>query len=124
MPSPSTSALTSTRAPRLPHRVDYRHGTLLDALAAAPAGRWTRFCLSDVVDWMGPRERERLFAEVLAHGAARVRESICRTVEDSILVDELGLEGPFPPPGAGFDPRLRAERSCLYRRVNCFEVTK
>lgn len=106
-----------------PTEVRYRHGTLLDALAAAPDGSWSRFCLSDVVDWKGPRDRARLFAEVhrTARPGARV---VCRTVEDSAIVDELGMADRFrlvEPASAAASAR---ERSCLYRRVNLYEVLK
>lgn len=111
------------RALRSPTVVRYWHADLLGKLSGAPAGSWSRFCLSDVVDWMTQPARALLLREVVrtARPGARV---ICRSVEDSTLVDELGLSQQLRLIEPHSTLASRAERSCLYRRVNCYEVIK
>jgi S-adenosylmethionine-diacylglycerol 3-amino-3-carboxypropyl transferase len=106
-----------------PTEVRYWHNRLLAQLGAADDETWSRYCLSDVVDWMGDPAREALFREVhrTAKPGARV---ICRTVEDSTIVDELGFAERFRLVEPHSTLASQEERSCLYRRVNCYEVVK
>lgn len=111
------------RARDVATEVAYRHDNLLRVLEAAPASSWTHFCLSDVVDWLGDEARRSLLRAVhrSATPGARV---ICRTVEDDDIVSQLGLGEHFRVVEPMSTLASRSERSCLYRRVNCYEVLK
>lgn len=103
--------------------VHYSHSTLLDRLNCASEDSWTHFCLSDVIDWISDEERAALLAAVVraAQPGAKV---ICRTVEDRAIVDELEVNERFHLVEPHSTEASRSERSCLYRRVNCYEVVK
>lgn len=103
--------------------VCYSHAILFDRLRDGGENRWSHFCLSDVVDWINEEGRVALFDAVhrAAIPGARV---VCRTVEESTIVDELGFGDRFRLVEPFSTNASLAERSCLYRRVNCFEVVK
>lgn len=108
-----------------PTEVRYWHTTLLDKLNEAAQGgeTWTHFCMSDVVDWVSDETRVMLFEAVYraAKPGARV---VCRTVEDTTIVDELGMGDRFRLVEPHSTRASQKERSCLYKRVNCYEVVK
>jgi S-adenosylmethionine-diacylglycerol 3-amino-3-carboxypropyl transferase len=101
----------------------YSHAVLLDRLREGGEECWSHFCLSDVVDWINEEGRIALFDAVhrAALPGARV---ICRSVEDSTIVDDIGFGDRFRLVEPFSTDASLAERSCLYRRVNCYEVVK
>ena len=72
---------------------------------------------------MSDEERAVLLAAIFraARPGAKV---ICRTVEYRVIVDELEEGERFRLVEPHSTIASRSERSCLYRRVNCFEVVK
>lgn len=111
------------RALGSPTDVRYVHDTLFSVLRRAADDSWSHFCLSDVLDWISDSARGPLLRDVYrtAKPGARV---ICRTVEDATIVGELGLAHKFRLIEPFSTEASRVERSCLYRRVNCYEVVK
>ncbi len=103
--------------------VCYRHAILFDRLREGRETRWTHFCLSDVVDWIGEEGRTALF-DAVHRAAAPGAKVVCRTVEDSTIVDSIGFGDRFRLVEPFSTTASLAERSCLYRRVNCYEVVK
>ncbi|MEX2571694.1 MAG: DUF3419 family protein [Gemmatimonadota bacterium] len=101
--------------------VHFWRTSLLARLQREPTERWTHFCLSDVVDWLSDGDRTALLMAIHRAAAPGARV-VCRTVEDSTIIDELGLSSRFRLVEPESTEASRVERSRLYRRVNFYEV--
>lgn len=109
------------RSIRSTTRLSFRHTSILDRLAEAPALTWSHFMLCDAVDWMPEPVQRRLFAEI--HRTSRDGGTMLyRSVEDGSIVERLGLQRQFRLRKPDSDEASRLDRTRQYRRVNFYEV--
>lgn len=103
--------------------IAFHHGKIEKVLSDRPADYWSYVNLSDILDWMNDRQKNdimKLLYQKVTAGAI----VLIRSVEDIDFIERFNLQDQFSLLQDISDRASREDRSCLYNRVNFYQVIK
>lgn len=106
-----------------PTTTRYHHRSFLEVLSEAEERTWSHYNFSDAMDWLSVDLQRRALAEVVRTSRPGAL-FINRSVEETCLISQLGLERWFERLSPESDEATAMERAGLYRRVDLYRVVQ